>query len=77
MFGAGAAFEMRQIRVQLSSMRRVPRVRFRVSAASFTHNAEGLAGGLALQSGCRPRVSRASSMLQRFCFGNVRMGPVF
>ena len=71
MFGAGAAFEMRQIRVQLSSMRRVPGVRVRVSAASFTHDAEGLAGGpgfaVALQAEGITRLTDASAFLFRQC----------
>ncbi len=46
MFGAGAAFEMRQIGFQLSSMRRVPGVRFRVSAASMTQRRRPAGGQL-------------------------------
>ena len=76
MFGAGAAFEMRQIGFQLPSMRRVPGVRVQVSAASFTHNAEGLASDPSFAAGLQAEGITRLTMLQRFCSSDVRMGPV-
>jgi hypothetical protein len=71
MFGASAAFEMREIGFQLPSMRRVPGVRVRVSAASFMHNAEGLAGdpsfAARLQAEGITRLTDASAFLIRQC----------
>jgi hypothetical protein len=71
MFGAGAAFEMRQIGFQLPSMRRVSGVRVRVSAASFTHNAEGHASDPRFAAGPQAegitRLTDASAFLFRQC----------